>query len=265
MSVGPQPSSSPNLPIQRLTLFTDITIELPEEEGTGDEATANSIERLATLGTAPETPFQPAERPLDTDGANAGADLGGEVSVIVGSAGLDPSEEGYALGMEYDVVTTQYTSQQRDGGHPTAILTNNSGNSTAVGGGGGMSGSLMMVPPRKSSYRPNAHLELMNLSNSTLQRSSIDSLAFSSTKKYHMGSMAGSLFADGIATGNATLEGELTDKAVSVVHRVMDKLIGLDFENKTALEISEQIDRLIQQATSNENLSSCFSGWCAFW
>lgn len=134
--------------------------------------------------------------------------------------------------MEYDVITTQYTQSDN--------------------------------MPRKSSYRPNAHLELMSLSNSGLQlvgRSSIDSLAFSSIRKY-TGSIAGSNFLDG---GNLQLEGELTDKAVSVIHRVMDKLIGLDFDNKTALEISEQIDRLIQQATSNENLSTCFSGWCAFW
>lgn len=64
-------------------------------------------------------------------------------------------------------------------------------------------------------------------------------------------------------------EEELTDKAVTVVHRVLDKLTGLDFQqnkgDEDALEISEQIDKLIQMATSNDNLSSCFIGWCAFW
>jgi hypothetical protein len=267
MSVGPQPSSSPNLPIQRLTLFTDVAIEVPEENTTSDDAdaaavttTATSIERFATSGTAPETPYlsshhtsspQPATELSSPQAAGAGADASvdvGELTVAINQK-EEEGEEEYALGMEYDVVTTQYTTQQHDG-HPP------------VGGSGGTSG----IAPRKSSYRPNAHLELMTLSNSIL-RSSIDSLAFSSTKKYHhTGSIAGSNFLDGTSiANNATLEGELTDKAVSVVHRVMDKLIGLDFENKTALEISEQIDRLIQQATSNENLSSCFSGWCAFW
>lgn len=63
---------------------------------------------------------------------------------------------------------------------------------------------------------------------------------------------------------------ELTDKAVTVVQRVLDKLTGLDFQEKKrkqgkALAIPEQVDLLIKQATSNENLSTCFIGWCAFW
>lgn len=223
MSLGPQPSSSPNHPIQRLTLFTDVTIDIPDDENAGNEATTNSIERFATI---PDTPYLAHDISSTTDRP--------PLHVV----GESQNDEGYALGMEYDVLTTQYTTHQ---------LSGNDGSGH-----------------RKSSYRPNAHLELITLSNSTLARPSIDSLAFSSTKRYSTGSVAGSIYPDGIAN-NVTLEGELTEKAVSVVHRVMDKLIGLDFENKTALEISEQIDRLIQQATSTENLSACFSGWCAFW
>lgn len=82
---------------------------------------------------------------------------------------------------------------------------------------------------------------------------------------------------------NLTSQEELTDKAVTVVQRVLDKLTGLDFQenrknltttssdattqniNNKALEIPEQVDLLIKQATSNENLSTCFIGWCAFW
>ena len=32
-----------------------------------------------------------------------------------------------------------------------------------------------------------------------------------------------------------------------------------------ALDVPAQVDRLIQEATSNENLSLCFFGWCPFW
>ena len=72
------------------------------------------------------------------------------------------------------------------------------------------------------------------------------------------------------ADGLLNSQEELTDKAVTVVQRVLDKLNGLDFQeqnkkNGSALEISEQIDLLIEQATSNDNLSTCFIGWCAFW
>lgn len=73
---------------------------------------------------------------------------------------------------------------------------------------------------------------------------------------------------------------ELTDRAVTVVQRVLDKLTGMDFQDhlqQTAstssaaaashkpLAISEQIDRLINEATSNDNLSTCYMGWCPLW
>ena len=63
----------------------------------------------------------------------------------------------------------------------------------------------------------------------------------------------------------------LTDKAVTVIRRVMDKLTGLDFSDPSslaapaALDVPEQVDRLIIQATANENLCLSFLGWCPFW
>ena len=73
------------------------------------------------------------------------------------------------------------------------------------------------------------------------------------------------------------LQQELIEKAVIVIRRVMDKLTGLDFADTTqtgglssqqqqqALEVPDQVDRLIREATSNENLSQSFFGWCPFW
>lgn len=82
-----------------------------------------------------------------------------------------------------------------------------------------------------------------------------------------------------------TVEQEITDRAIVVINRVMDKLAGLDFVDKkdgfmssptagvgssgvaqiTPLGVHDQVDRLIRQASSNENLCQSFSGWCPFW
>jgi len=45
------------------------------------------------------------------------------------------------------------------------------------------------------------------------------------------------------------------------VRRVQDKLTGLDFDNDEALDVAEQVERLILQATSKENLCQLFTGW----
>ena len=66
---------------------------------------------------------------------------------------------------------------------------------------------------------------------------------------------------------------EVTDRAVTVLRRVLDKLTGLDFPNTPTaqgasnkpLAVPDQIDRLINEATSNENLSTCYMGWCPLW
>ncbi|XP_044740220.1 serine/threonine-protein kinase Tor [Chrysoperla carnea] len=57
----------------------------------------------------------------------------------------------------------------------------------------------------------------------------------------------------------------LSKKAVTIVNRVKDKLTGHDFQHDEALTIKRQVDLLIQQATSNENLCQCYIGWCPFW
>jgi hypothetical protein len=60
------------------------------------------------------------------------------------------------------------------------------------------------------------------------------------------------------------------ERGIVVIQRVHDKLTGLDFVGDgngpaVPLRIPEQIDRLILQATSNENLCTSFFGWCPFW
>lgn len=69
---------------------------------------------------------------------------------------------------------------------------------------------------------------------------------------------------DGLANEEA-----LNEKALKVIRRVQDKLAGTDFpdrdENGDPLDVVDQVQRLIVQATSVENLCQLFIGWCAFW
>lgn len=59
---------------------------------------------------------------------------------------------------------------------------------------------------------------------------------------------------------------KLNYKAVVVINRVRDKLTGRDFDSSSkSLGISQQVDLLISQATSHENLCQCYIGWCPFW
>ena len=69
-------------------------------------------------------------------------------------------------------------------------------------------------------------------------------------------------------TENAEEAAEKSDptneRALSVIKRVSTKLTGKDFGSET-LDVAQQVDRLIQDATSQENLCQCYIGWCPFW
>ncbi|PIA12594.1 target of rapamycin [Coemansia reversa NRRL 1564] len=54
-------------------------------------------------------------------------------------------------------------------------------------------------------------------------------------------------------------------KARAIVRRIHDKLVGTDFNPEEQLEVSEQIDKVIQQATSSENLAVLYPGWVPLW
>ncbi|KAG1057434.1 hypothetical protein G6F43_000742 [Rhizopus delemar] len=69
------------------------------------------------------------------------------------------------------------------------------------------------------------------------------------------------------AVANENTQGPelLNSRAVAVVNRVSNKLTGRDFNPRVTLDVPTQVDRLILQATSLENLCQCYVGWCAFW
>ncbi|ORZ10331.1 phosphatidylinositol kinase Tor2 [Lobosporangium transversale] len=58
---------------------------------------------------------------------------------------------------------------------------------------------------------------------------------------------------------------QLNQRAVSIINRVTNKLTGRDFKPDKPLDVPSQVEKLIQQASSYENLCQCWIGWCAFW
>lgn len=66
-------------------------------------------------------------------------------------------------------------------------------------------------------------------------------------------------------TDGAAHEEALNEKALRVIRRVQDKLTGTDFGDSEPTDVTDQVQRLIIQATSSENLCQLFVGWCAFW
>lgn len=58
---------------------------------------------------------------------------------------------------------------------------------------------------------------------------------------------------------------QLNQRAITIVNRVTNKLTGRDFKPDRPLDVPSQVEKLIQQATSYENLCQCWIGWCAFW
>lgn len=54
-------------------------------------------------------------------------------------------------------------------------------------------------------------------------------------------------------------------RAVQVLERVRQKLVGRDFKQDEELGVEEQVAKLIRQATNVENLCQHYIGWCSFW
>ncbi|KAI0021739.1 FAT-domain-containing protein [Xylariomycetidae sp. FL0641] len=54
-------------------------------------------------------------------------------------------------------------------------------------------------------------------------------------------------------------------RAVEVLDRVNQKLTGRDFKPAEELEVVQQVNKLIMEATKLENLCQHYIGWCSFW
>jgi FKBP12-rapamycin complex-associated protein len=67
-----------------------------------------------------------------------------------------------------------------------------------------------------------------------------------------------------LATGNAAAVGDVRNKrALEVVRRIQNKLNGRDFNPNVSLNVADQVQKLVQEATSLENLCVAFIGWCS--
>jgi len=60
-------------------------------------------------------------------------------------------------------------------------------------------------------------------------------------------------------------EGSFNDRAIKVTNRVNKKLTGRDFIEGETLNVHDQVDFLIKQATDEENLCQGYIGWSPFW
>ena len=58
---------------------------------------------------------------------------------------------------------------------------------------------------------------------------------------------------------------ELNKIAKMVLERINNKLSGTDFYPDIVYEVKEQVDKLINEAISYENLAQSYLGWCPFW
>ena len=62
------------------------------------------------------------------------------------------------------------------------------------------------------------------------------------------------------------MESEKLNKIAQIVlDRIQDKLSGTDFYPDSVCDPKTQVDKLIMQATSYENLAQSYLGWCPFW
>lgn len=57
----------------------------------------------------------------------------------------------------------------------------------------------------------------------------------------------------------------INTRAVLVLKRISSKLTGNDIPKHEDLDVAEQVDHLIEQAKSVENLCQHYIGWCPFW
>ena len=70
--------------------------------------------------------------------------------------------------------------------------------------------------------------------------------------------------ANGTDNGVQDVDNQNT-KAVELLDRVAQKLTGRDFKKDEELDVINQVNKLIIEATKLENLCQHYIGWCSFW
>ncbi|KAF5280820.1 hypothetical protein FQR65_LT14927 [Abscondita terminalis] len=94
----------------------------------------------------------------------------------------------------------------------------------------------------------------------------VGSLSGTSSQDQELGSLTLNISKLGLQCSEMMGDGEAVNKkALAIITRVREKLTGRDFPQEDNVTIPRQVELLIQQATSNENLCQCYIGWCPFW
>ncbi|GMM28463.1 phosphatidylinositol kinase-related protein kinase [Martiniozyma asiatica (nom. inval.)] len=85
-------------------------------------------------------------------------------------------------------------------------------------------------------------------------------------QNFHEKFRNGEITSDEMVQMEATYKNAIRNaRAMFVLQRINEKLTGNDFKRFNNLDVSTQVDKLIQQATSVENLCQHYIGWCSFW
>lgn len=164
-------------------------------------------------------------------------------------------------------------------GNASSAVTSNTSIPIPMSAGAMPHGHANLSSSQRPGLNANLHLEMASLAHSISQVNPTRVLAASARQQSVVSSVRSLLIGPSTLRqfegADSEAQQELFDKAVIVIKRVMDKLTGLDFaegqqgqpsqQQQIALAVSEQVDRLIREATSNENLSQSFFGWCPFW
>ncbi|KAI8371602.1 armadillo-type protein [Radiomyces spectabilis] len=98
-----------------------------------------------------------------------------------------------------------------------------------------------------------------------IERINHEELADDTHRNFSVSRRLNRIEVEAVANENAAGPEMLNSRAVGVVNRVSNKLTGRDFNPRVTLDVPTQVDKLIHQATSLENLCQCYIGWCAFW
>ncbi|XP_025831250.1 serine/threonine-protein kinase Tor [Agrilus planipennis] len=119
-------------------------------------------------------------------------------------------------------------------------------------------------------YDPLLNWRLINTGrNNKSNTNDVGSISGVSSQEQELGTLSLNLSRKGQPSpdfiGDGSQSEAVSKKALAIITRVRDKLTGRDFPQEENVTIQRQVELLIQQATSNENLCQCYIGWCPFW
>ena len=200
---------------------------------------------------------------------------------IEATSDIDDNYNGSGVGLINEGVNEDDGDDNDDDGEDRDNFESGHGG-TVPGGGFGRRDRTLSIPIRTNRHNPREAAMSASRARSLQMYANIQTWAANTADDGQLavsGSMAQSRMERSMRQKEllSILDGEnsdaaeeaLNEKALKVIRRVQDKLSGTDFpdrhENGVPLAVEDQVQRLIVQATSVENLCQLFIGWCAFW